>query len=78
MDVEHIKKINEKINKIKDVNIYYEIFNIIKDDLYISDGKYKFTQNNNGIFFNLRLISEEKLIKLEKFLNEYNDNLGKD
>ena len=76
MDIEHIKKINEKIKKIKDTNVFYKIFNIVKDDLYISDGKYRFTENNNGIFFNLRLISEEKLIELENFLNDYNNRLS--
>lgn len=71
MDYEHKKKINEKLNNVKDKEIFYNIFDVIKSDLYDKDGKKKFTENNNGIFFDLNLISEENLNKIDNILNEY-------
>lgn len=68
MDYERKKKINEKICLIKDKELYHKIFEIAKSDLYLDDGKQKFTQNNNGIFFDLNNLSNETLIKIENLL----------
>jgi len=66
-DIEYKKKINEKINNIKDTQTYYKIFNIIKDELYI-DNKKKFTQNNNGIFFDLNILSDVCLKQIDDLI----------
>lgn len=77
MDYEKKKKINEKIKLIQDKDTYLDIFNIVKKELYIN-GKKKFSNNSNGIYFDLLNISDDTLIKLDNFLNkkikEINDN----
>jgi hypothetical protein len=70
MDYHSKVKLNDKINKIKDKNILLEIFKISKNDL-IKDGKNKYSQNENGIYFNLLLLSDETLYKIDKILSEY-------
>jgi len=70
MDYDHKKKLNEKINSIKDKDLFYKIFEIVKEELYYSNGNKKFTENYNGIFFDLNKISDENLIKIENLLNE--------
>lgn len=70
MDYNRKKKINEKINKVKDKDIYYEIFNIAKKELITESGEKKFSSNNNGIFFDLNNLSDNVLIKIEDLLNE--------
>lgn len=75
MDYDHKKKINEKICLVTDKQIFYDIFNIIKDDLNDKNGK-KYTKNNNGIFFDLNKISDENLLKIEDLLNKYSLNIS--
>ena len=68
MDYDHKKKINEKINSIKDKDIFYKIFDIVKEELYNENGQKKYTENFNGIFFDLNKISDKKLIEIENLL----------
>tara|TARA_Y100000389_G_C17406938_1_gene488611 strand:+ start:1045 stop:1323 length:279 start_codon:yes stop_codon:yes gene_type:complete len=70
MDYNHKKKLNEKINSIKDKDIFFKIFNIIKDELYNDTGQKKYTENYNGIFFDLNKISDKKLYEIEDLLKE--------
>ena len=70
MDYAHKKKINNRINKIKDKSIFQKIFDISKSELYTDTGKKKFSHNNNGIFFDLNLLSDDVLYKIENILNE--------
>lgn len=69
MDYEKKKKINEKIKQIQDKDIYLNIFNIVKKDLYV-DGKKKFSSNSSGIYFDLLNISDQTLNILDSFLNK--------
>ena len=69
MNYNRKKDINDKIKLIHNKEYFTFIWNIIKDDLYFNNGIKKFTQNNNGIFFDLNNISESNLIKLESYLN---------
>ena len=70
MDYNHKKKLNEKINSIKDKDIFFKIFNIVKDELYNDNGQKKYTENYNGIFFDLNKISDKKLYEIEDLLKE--------
>ena len=70
MDYNCKKKINEKISKVTDKDILLKIFKTVKPELYNINGQKKFTQNNNGIFFDLNKISDETLNKLNNILNE--------
>lgn len=64
-------KINNMINNVKDKNILKEIFYAVRDEL-TSDGTCKYTYNNNGIFFDLNILSDAVLIEIEKILNNNN------
>jgi len=70
MDYNTKKKINDKISKIKDKDVFFKIFDILKPDLYNKNGQKQFTQNSNGIFFDLNKISENSLFKLNNLLDE--------
>jgi len=70
MDYNTKKKINEKISLIENKNILKEIFKIAKDDLEIN-GKKKYSINNNGIYFDLLLISDDKLLEIKKIVFDY-------
>ena len=52
------------ISKIKDKNILKEIFTLVQSELNIN-GECRYTCNNNGIFFDLNLLSDEILLKIE-------------
>jgi len=67
MIYERKKKINNMINKIKDKNILKEIFNLAQSELN-KNGECRYTCNNNGIFFDLNLLSDEILLKIETLL----------
>jgi len=70
MDYNTKKKINDKICKIKDKDVFFKIFNILKTELYNKNGQKKFTQNSNGIFFDLNKISDNSLLKINTLLDE--------
>ena len=70
MDYAHKKKINSRISKIKDKDVFQKIFEVSKSELYTETGKKKFSHNNNGIFFDLNILSDKVLYKIEDILNE--------
>ena len=70
MNYEKKIKINDKIKNIIDKDLFYKIFKLLKNDLYNESGDKLYTENNNGIFFDLNKISDESLNKLEILLSE--------
>ena len=59
------KLLFKRITDVKKKNCYIRILKIIKED------NLKYTQNDNGIFFNLTNLSNELLTKIELILQEY-------
>lgn len=70
MDYNKKVKINDKIKLIKDKDILNKIFELSLPDLTIN-GKHKYTKNNNGIYFNMKYLSDETIIKIEELINDY-------
>lgn len=66
---DRIIKINDMIRKIKDKHLLKEVFNIALPDLQ-SNGENKYSVNDNGIFFDLKLLSDVTLEKIEKLLKQ--------
>ena len=64
------RKIVFKITKLKDKADFVNIFNIIQLEL----GK-EVSINRNGIFFNINLLSDETIEKLENYFSENTENL---
>jgi len=62
MEIIRKKNIIKMIDGISVKKILIQIFKIILEE------KIKYTRNQNGIFFDLNQIEDEKLIKLENFL----------
>ena len=62
MEIQRKKNIIKLIDGIKIKKILLQIYKIILTE------KIKYTRNQNGIFFDLNQIEDEKLIKLENFL----------
>ena len=67
MDYSHKIKLNQKIKQIKDSEILNNIYYIIKND--IPD---KITQNENGVYFDLNIVSQNCLKEIEKVLDDNN------
>ncbi len=63
MNRERIQKINDLIKKIKDKDILKEIFFIVQ-----SDSQSNYSHNNNGIFFDLTILSINTLEKIEELV----------
>ncbi len=63
MNRERIQKINELIKKVKDKDVLKEVFFIVE-----SDPKSNYSHNNNGIFFDLTILSKETLEKIEEII----------
>ena len=57
-------KINNKIKQIIDKKLYIDIYHIIKND-----DNFKPSLNNNGVYFNLNLLDDITLIKIDELLN---------
>ena len=55
------------ISRIKNKEILKQIFYIVQDELQSSDNC-KYSYNDNGIFFDLKLLSDDTLEKLELFM----------
>ena len=66
---DRIIKINDMIRKIKDKQLLKEVFNIALPDLQ-SNGDNKYSVNDNGIFFDLKLLSDNTLEKIEELLKQ--------
>ncbi len=69
MERERIIKIKDLIGNIKDKQTLKEIFNISQVDL-VEDGNSKYSHNDNGIFFDLKLLSYDTLVKIETLLKK--------
>jgi len=59
------KKLMYNIKKINDKDLYYKIYDIIKDE------NIDFTSNCNGVFFDFNKISNEKLLEIEELILHY-------
>jgi len=59
------KNIFNDIQKIKDKNVYIQLFNLINKDYK------KYTINKNGIFVNLNNLENITLSKIRDFLNDF-------
>ncbi len=59
------KKLLKRINDIKSKKIYIEIFKII------NEANFKFTINNNGIFFNLLDLEDDIIYKIQDIIINY-------
>jgi hypothetical protein len=68
MDRDRIIKIKDMIAKIKDKQLFKDIFYISQNDLASEDGNCKYSHNHNGIFFDLKLLTEPTLLKIEELL----------
>jgi hypothetical protein len=66
---DRIIKINDMIRKIKDKQLLKKVFNIALPDLQ-SNGDNKYSVNDNGIFFDLKLLSDITLEKIEELLKQ--------
>ena len=64
MSYEEKLVINNKLKKINDKELYKKIYILIKDEI-----EKDMIQNNNGIFFNLNILSDKKLLELNTFLD---------
>lgn len=69
MSRDRIIKIKDMLEKIKDKAIFKEIFYIVQPELN-SSGECKYSHNNNGIFFDLKLLSDNILLQIEKLLKK--------
>ncbi len=63
MNRERIQKINDLIKKIKDRDILKEIFLLVQ-----SDSNASYSHNNNGIFFDLTILMQTTLEKIEEIV----------
>lgn len=66
--IDKLKDMRRNINLLTE-NEHVEILNIIKND------GFKYTENHNGIFVNMRKLRFETLNLLEKFINFCNENI---
>jgi hypothetical protein len=66
---DRIIKINDMIRKLKDKQLLKDVFNIALPDLQ-SNGENKYSVNDNGIFFDLKLLSDSTLEKIEELLKQ--------
>jgi hypothetical protein len=68
-NAEFRKKIALKINKLKDKNDFINLFNIIESDIGND-----MSVNKNGIFFNLNILSDGCIDKINNYLLKILDN----
>ena len=77
-----LKKNNDNINS--KINLKKKIQSLNNKDSYLIILKFlinnniKYTENSNGIFFNLKMLSNELILELRDLVNnsEKNDNLN--
>lgn len=60
------EKLSSRVKKVKDKKFLIKIFNILNNEL-----KNNYTENNNGIFFNINKLSNVSIEKIIKILDEY-------
>jgi predicted site-specific integrase-resolvase len=59
------KRLVTKFEKIKNKNDYFNIYNIINEDIGNN-----FSSNRNGIFVNMNLLSDNCIEKIVNFMND--------
>ena len=64
MNTKEKKQLKERIKSIQNKEMYLKIYDILKNDI-----NFKATQNNNGLYFNLNLLDDITLIKIDELLN---------
>ena len=64
---DRLVKINDMIKKIKDDDVLKQIFNLVKAELK-TETSCRYTINDNGVFFDLKLLSDKTLITIEDIL----------
>lgn len=64
-DSKYRKKVAEKFNKIKDKEILFELYKIIRKDL-----KNKISKNNNGVFFDMNKLTDDCIEKISDILDK--------
>ena len=62
-------KLKDSINKIKDSQVLKKIFLLVRDEL-TNSGIDKYTHNNNGVFFDMNILSNDILEKIEKLVED--------
>jgi hypothetical protein len=71
MDRDRIIKIKDLISKVKDKETLKEIFYLAQPELQdVQGNECKYSHNNNGIFFDLKLLSDKTLEKIEELLKK--------
>lgn len=56
--------IKDKLKNVKDVNKLLYIFNVLS-----SDKNFKYTNNINGLYFNINILSDETITIIDNILN---------
>ena len=64
------RKIMEKISQIKNKDIFVEIYKIINKDI----GN-KFSENKNGIFFNINKLKDSSIEKILNLITNYTESI---
>jgi len=64
------KKLMDKIAKIKDKKTYIEIFKIMKKDIGNT-----YSENKNGIFFNINKLQDNSIEKIINIIADYTDSI---
>ncbi len=64
------KKIMDKITKIKDKNTHIEIFKIMKKDIGNA-----YSENKNGIFFNINKLQDDSIEKIINIITDYTNSI---
>jgi hypothetical protein len=66
------------ISRIKNKELLKELFLLVHAELN-NTGECKYTHNNNGIFFDLNILTDETLFKIEELLtSSYNQDTDSD
>jgi hypothetical protein len=71
MNYEKKVKINNMISRIKNKQLLKDLFMLVHVELN-STGECKYTHNNNGIFFDLNILSDETIYQIEKLILDAN------
>lgn len=67
MNYEKKIKLNNMISRIKNKQLLKDLFLLVHAELN-NTGECKYTHNNNGIFFDLNILTDETLFKIEDLL----------
>mgnify|MGYP003648094986 CR=1 FL=1 len=68
MDYISKQQLNDRIKSVEDKQILNQIFEFAKHDLVIND-KIRFTINSSGVFFDMLLLSDDTIDKINKLVS---------